>query len=310
MELFLRLLFFTTMIGLSGYLVIVIRGFLAYSQPELKTRAISGDSKAQKVLAAKEIGNRLWLILGFMLSLIVSTVVVGLSHLPAGFLLIAVCLVCGFYFYLIFGQNYKPSLKKAAQVSLLILKINSWLPKNQSNVDNKILKVVTEKNNQKIDKVRDALIKKVQMANSRDLQLIARIVYFCKQTSKDWMIPKKGLKTIKQSVKLTAVALNDLHKLNQKQILVTDEDRQQFVGILDLTDLDKIVQKSGSAIPVGQVMTTKIDFIDSESNLIEATQIFLENKSQLALIKNEDGQIIGGLNRQAIFKQIARLKIK
>ena len=72
-----RFLFFSIMIGLSGYLVVIIRGFLAYGQHELKSRARSGDIRAQKVLAARELGNRLWLILGIGLSLTVFVIITG-----------------------------------------------------------------------------------------------------------------------------------------------------------------------------------------------------------------------------------------
>ena len=135
-------------------------------------------------------------------------------------------------------------------------------------------------------------------------------MHFCKQKVKDWMIPKKYIKTVKQSVKLTVASLDDLHKLNQPQILVTDDEKRQFVGILDLNDLDEIIRKTGSAITVGQVMKPSIVFIDPEADLVESIQVFLENKSRLILVKNENGQIVGGLNRQSIFQQIVRLKIK
>ena len=305
-----RFLIFASLIGLSGYLVIIIRGFLAYSQPELKNKARSGNSNAQKVLAAKELGNRLWLILGFSLSLVVFAIITGLNYINFGLYWLAAGLISCFYFYLIFEQNSKPNLKRPAGVSLLILKINRWLPNIQPGLDNKILEPDETGSPRKIDKIRDVLIRKLQVGSDKDLQLIARIMHFCRQRVKDWMIPKKYIKTVKQSVKLTVASLDSLHKLNQGQILVTDDDKQQFVGILDLADLDEIVRKTGSAITVGQVMRPNIYFIDSEADLVEAIQTFLENKCQLILVKNENDQIIGGLNRQSIFQQIARLKFK
>ena len=111
------------------------------------------------------------------------------------------------------------------------------------------------------------------------MKLAIRALTFADQTVKDVMTTRRTMPTIRETVKLTPVVLDELRQSDQDYLPVTDGLRRRFVGILYLVDL--VDRPLADQTVVSQRMRREVYYVKGQASLMAVLRAFLKTKQYL-----------------------------
>ena len=302
------------LVGVVGYLTQLIKSFNYMSLPELQRRAEAGDQKAWRVHQVRLFDPKTTLLLWFCLALSLSLVVIHIADaLDFWQSLVASVVVLFGVQMLTSGSGWPPTnLTLAAQVGPAI----AWLFRQFGVTElaaasgaARLLEVSVSPIHSKADhleKLQQQLAERQDQASQAELRLAIRALTFADQTVGNVMTARRTMPTIRESIKLTPIVLDELRQSGRDYLPVTDSLRRQFVGVLylvDLVDLGSNRQES----TVKQRMRQDVYYVKGQASLMAVLRAFLKTKQYLFLVVNPAGRVIGSISIEEAIRQVITL---
>lgn len=147
------------------------------------------------------------------------------------------------------------------------------------------------------------------LADSRiskdEISLVQHALSFGDKTVHAVMIPKRDVKTVRQSDVIGPILMDELYEsgFSRFPVLARDGD---IVGILFLRDLIHI--KHGGK--VADVMKRSVNFVHEEQSLYQALHAFLTTKQHMFVVINSSANYVGIIAIEDVLEQIIGHKIE
>ena len=282
------------------YLVQVLRSFSYMSVKELRRRALAGSRPAQRVLAAREHGLRLWVVLWAVLAALIVVAINVINYLlPAWAAILAGSgLFVAIFFVLPWSQWASRGLGPAARVGPSLA---STLKALQSFFDlfrpfklgQKISKEAPFYIHSKehlIDVMKSLKSQTSQKQVIADLELAIAVLRFNTKKVKAFMSPITAIKTVKFDQKLSPQTINNLHK-SKHSVFPALGAKGKYVGLLYFRDIQSPASQPQA---VQDVMSTQLCYVNLNMPLSEVVNAFLKTQQRSFLVVN-NSQTIEGL---------------
>lgn len=299
-------------LGLAIYLRQLIQSFGFMSLSELRRRSDAGNLLAQKVLASRIYGLKLWFILWFIFGALIITVVLSLDRLLPTLTYLAALIATIVFILLLFIlpriKFLNPKLHTAAKVSLYLAKflnkiqglakIFSPLKLSQKiNIDPAVAIHSKEHLIETLQDLRDKTNKQKVLA---DLDLAILTLTFSSKKIKSLMTPVEKMKTLKSAQNLTPKLIDELHNSGFSIFPVLRSAKDDFCGVLHLEDVEKLNRVN---LTVYQAMRPEIYYIPAKAPLNQILNAFLKTGQQLFLVINQSRQILGLITLRDVLQQ-------
>ena len=283
------------------------------SLAELRRRAEASDQKAWRVHQARLFDPKTTLLLWFCLSLALSLVIIHIADaLDFWQSLVASVVVLVGVQMLTSGAGWPPTgLSLAAQAGPAIAWLFQRFGVAEITINSgaaRLLETGASPIHSKADhleKLQKQLAEHQDQASQAELKLAIRALTFADQTVKDVMTTRRTMPTIRETVKLTPVVLDELRQSDQDYLPVTDGLRRRFVGILYLVDL--VDRPLVDQTVVSQRMRREVYYVKGQASLMAVLRAFLKTKQYLFLVVNQAGKVIGSISIEEAIRQVITL---
>lgn len=283
------------------------------SLAELRRRAEAGDQKAWRVHQARLFDPKTTLLLWFCLALTLSLVIIHIADALEFWqsLAASVVVLVGVQM-LTSGAGWPPTgLSLAAQTGPAIAWLFQRFGVTEMTTNSgaaRLLETGTSPIHSKADhleKLQKQLAQHQDQASQAELKLAIRALTFADQTVKDVMTARRTMPTIRETVKLTPVVLDELRQSGQDYLPVTDGLRRRFVGVLYLVDL--VDRPLADQTVVSQRMRREVYYVKGQASLMAVLRAFLKTKQYLFLVVNQSGKVIGSISIEEAIRQVINL---
>lgn len=105
------------------------------------------------------------------------------------------------------------------------------------------------------------------------------------------MIPLDKLTTVEPSDMLGPLLLSQLHETGQRSFLVMDPERRHLAGVVDITGLLTLNQKT--SFRVGEVLVDDVVKLMPDDSLTTALKSLMRSSRALAVVQDDDSKTIG-----------------
>ena len=300
-------------LGLALYLRQLISSFGFMGLSELRRRAEAGQQAAERVLAARIYGLKLYLVLWFLFALMIVFVVTALDDLlPSRWVSVA-----GTAFVLIFLisvlpwiKRWSPKLDLAAHASPCF----SWFL-NKIQIFARPFKIFKLSQRIQTDIVPDihskehllelmALLKD-QTQNSRvlaDLDLATLTLTFSSKKIKSLMTPLKKMKKVSARQDITPKLAEELSNSGFAifPVLRSEEEASGYCGILYIKDIKKLTRTTRA---IYQIMHPHVYYVYQDSPLNQVINAFIQTQEHLFFVVNQSRQIVGLISLTDVLEQ-------
>lgn len=133
------------------------------------------------------------------------------------------------------------------------------------------------------------MIERADIFSEDDKQLVEGALRFGSRTVSELMTPRSEVTTIAYTELLGPLVLDDLHKTGHTLFPVMKG--AMVIGILDSTDHSALHIKE--SMPVRSVMNTDFVTIVKSALLEEALELLMQNRQQLVIVVDDEGQMDG-----------------
>lgn len=275
---------------------------------ELKRRAKKDDELAKALFSAVSYGVSLQLLLWIIIGISAGAFFVVLSiSLPSWLALFG----CAALLWVAFAWLPNTSVSNvseqiAQKISPALSKVLSKLYPLLNRLGKEIKKVsrVTVHSGlyQKEDLI-ELLDRQATQPDNRmslsELGIVKSALTFGDKIIRDFMTPKRVVKTVSQTDSIGPVLMTELHESGFSRFPVVGE-KDEIVGTLYMRDLVKA--KTGGSVK--QVMKKDVFYVNEEKTLNHALQAFFRTKHHLFIVVNSFEEIVGILTIEDVMEQV------
>ena len=300
-------------LGLALYLRQLISSFGFMGLSELRRRAEAGHQAAERVVAARIYGLKLYLVLWFLFTLMIVSVVTALDDLlpsrwlsAAGSALVLICLI----FILPWIKRWSPKLDLAAQASPYL----SWFlnkiqivsrPFKPFKLSQRIQTDVTPAIHSKEHLLEIIEGLKGQTQNPRilaDLDLATLTLTFSSKKIKSLMTPLKTIKKVSARQDITPKLAEELSSsgFDIFPVLRSEEEASGYCGILYIKDIKKLTRSTRA---IYQIMHPHVYYVYHEAPLNQVVNAFIQTQEHLFFVVNQSRQIVGLISLLDVLEQ-------
>lgn len=276
---------------------------------ELKRRAQKNDELAKALYMVVSYGISLQVLLWLIVGLSSAAFFVALSvSLPSWLALFGCAALLWVAFAWLPNTRVTKMSEQVAQkispgLSRILSKLYPLL--NRVGVEIKKISRVTVHNGifQKEDLV-ELLDRQSSQPDNRmtpyEIGIVKSSLTFSDKLIRDYMTPKRVIKTVTQTDSIGPILMTELHKSGFSRFPVTGEKDDQIVGTLYLRDLVK-AKEGGS---VKDNMKKDVYYVNEEKQLDHALQAFLRTKHHLFIVVNSFEEIVGIITIEDVLEQV------
>lgn len=134
----------------------------------------------------------------------------------------------------------------------------------------------------------------------RSLDMAISALSFENKHIEDMMIPRRNLKLVKESDKISPVLVDDLHSSGMSRFVVTSDKSDEIVGTIKLSDLIDL-KKTGS---VRDSMNNKVFYVHEDSGLRQVLDVFLKTHEHFFVVVNKFEDFVGVVSIEDVIKEI------
>lgn len=304
----------TNLIVSLAFLALALLGVVMrktyYSLPikELKRRAAKRDEQAKKLYGAvayeRSLRALLWLYIGFTsavsLILLCRSLEVWLS------LLIVAPLLWLTFSFIPATKVTKFGMNVTLFFTPAVVWILSYTHPSLSNTTEKIENHFVKHGHTKLfekDDLIDLIAKQKRQKDSRftqeELDIAKRALEFTDQKVSEILIPSSECKRIKAGDHIGPVLIDEIYKSRQKYVLVQEDGKGPFLGILDADKLG-----IGSEGYVRNIMSPTIYYIHEDDSLSDALKAFFVTNFPAFVVTNDHAEFVGIATVEEILKKL------
>ncbi|MCA9329295.1 CBS domain-containing protein [Candidatus Saccharibacteria bacterium] len=276
---------------------------------ELKRRAKGGDELAKGLHKAVSYGISLDVMLWGIIGLCASGFFVVLtSSLPSWLALFGCTSLLWVAFAWLPNSNITKWSEKLAQIVAPAL---AWMLERLYPVLNKIGAYIYRYGRitvhsgiyQKEDLV-ELLDKQAGQSDNRmtsyEIGIVKSSLTFSDKIIRDYMTPKRIVKTASSKDKVGPLLMDELHKTGFSRFPVINEQTNDIIGTLYMKDL--VNSKHGGSVE--SVMKKKVYYVNEEKPLQHALQAFLRTKHHLFIVVNNFEEVVGIITIEDVLEQV------
>ena len=298
---------------LAFYLRQLVSSFGSIGLNELRRRAEAGHQSAERVLAARVHGLKLYLVIWFLFGLMIFFVVTSLDDiLPTRWLSsgAAALLLIFLIFILPWIKAWSPKLELASQASPTL----TWLLDRLQfvsrffrplNLSQKIY-IDAEPAVHSKEHLLEIIEKlKRQTKNARvlaDLDLTSLTLTFSSKKVKSLMTPLADMKRVRAQQEITPKLADELSASGFSVFPVqrSEGEDADYCGVLYVRDVKKL---SRTSRPVYQLMHPQVCYVYLEAPLNQVVDAFLKTQEQLFFVVNQHRRIVGLISLLDVLEQ-------
>ena len=298
---------------LAFYLRQLVSSFSFMGLNELRRRAEAGHQSAERVLAARIHGLKLYLVIWFLFGLMIFFVVTSLDDLlPSRWLSsgLSAFLLIFLIFILPWIRSWSPKLELAAQASPSLtwildrLQVVSRLFR-PLNLSQKIYTDTEPTIHSKEHLLEIMGNLKAQTKNARilaDLDLATLTLTFSSKKIKSLMTPLADMKKIRAQQEVTPKLADELSASGFSVFPVqrSEEEEAGYCGILYVRDVKKL---SRTSRPVHQLMHPQICYVYLDAPLNQVVDAFIKTQEQLFFVVDQNRRIVGLISLLDVLEQ-------
>lgn len=132
-----------------------------------------------------------------------------------------------------------------------------------------------------------------------ELEIAKRALTFDEYTVSDILIPRKDVRTVLAEEMLGPILIDELHKSDQKHVLVRQTKKGEFLGTLDFAHLD--LRHTGK---VSEIMSNRVYYVHEDDTLAEALHAFFTTNHPIFVVVNSSEEYVGILTVESILRQL------
>ncbi|MEM6997764.1 MAG: CBS domain-containing protein [Patescibacteria group bacterium] len=294
-------------LGLSLYLVQLIRSFGYMSVAELRRRTDQGDLEAAKVHKARVHGIQIWVVLWGLLGLSLAGVILILDRLlPLWISLpLDVVLIVTMHVILPWARWPRPSLRLASHVGpvlgFLLYKSQPLLKGLDSLFGSWVEIEATQRIHSKEELLENLqkLPGELDKVGKDELRIAQHALTFGEKCIADVMTPKSVMRTVDELDVLTPVMRGELHDTGFSRFPVTSEE-DDYIGVLYLKDTTRMTKNDS----VNKLMRPEVYYVNVDTNLDQVLNAFLRTQHHLFIVVNQYEEAVGVISIEDVLEQI------
>lgn len=133
-----------------------------------------------------------------------------------------------------------------------------------------------------------------------ELRLAANALVFGNKNVRDFMTPKRVVKTVTASDSIGPVLMKELHDSGFSRFPILSEEPDSIIGTLYMHDL--VDMASGGKVQ--EVMRKQVYYIHEEQSLADALRVMLKTNHHLLIVVNSFEEFVGVLTIEDVMEQI------
>lgn len=276
---------------------------------ELKRRASKGDEAAKALHAAASYGTSLDVLLWGVIGLSAAGFFVALTDALPAWLAIFGCAAL-----LWFGFAWMPETRVSGvsqQLASRLAPAIAWILSHGYPVLNRAGVFIQNHRRvsfhsglyQKEDLV-ELLDRQQKQPDNRmtayELGIVKGALTFSDKLIRNFMTPKRVIKTVSQEETVGPLLMDELHKSGFSRFPVIGEKPEEVVGVLYMKDL--VAAKAGGSVK--SLMKKPVYYVNEEKPLQHVLQAFLRTKRHLFVVVNEFEEVVGIITIEDVLEQI------
>ena len=295
-------------LGLAFLGIVARKTYYHLPVKELKRLAAKHDKQAVKLYPAvayeRSLRALLWLYIGLTSAV---SIIILCRNLPVWLSLVVVGpLLWVAFSYVPATKVSSFAMKMTLFVTPAVVWILNYLHPMLSNSSAKIEKRYSAAHHTKLferDDLIDLIQRQKRQPGSRftdeELDIAQRALKFSDQSVSEVITPRKSTKSIMADDLVGPVLIDELYKSRQKYVLVQDEEKGPFIGVIDAENLG--INSSGL---VRDLMRPCVYYLHEDDSLGDALKAFFITNFPVFVVVNEHEDFVGIVSVEQILKKL------